>query len=154
MIARSIWRIFFVLAVATTSCRALRAPNPQKLHTLARRAIHNNACESAYIIYERVLRESPSSRTYLLKALLLERMGQWDAARVAFRSGNKSYPDDGKLLQAWGLMESRTGHATLAMRLLKRCVAVDQTLAPVLRWQRFSSSAEGRACPVGECYTP
>lgn len=116
----------------------VRTPSPQKLHALANRAIHKGYYPEAVIVYERVLRESPSSRTYLLKALLYERMNQWDQAREVFRSGNRLFPNDGKLLQAWGLMESRKGHATLALRLLRRSVVVDRSLAPVLKWHRFS----------------
>lgn len=48
---------------------------------------------------------------------------------------------DGRLLQTWGLLESRLGEDALALRLLRRCVAVDGRLAPVLKWKRFSAAA-------------
>lgn len=48
---------------------------------------------------------------------------------------------NGRLLQAWGLLESRLGEDALALRLLRRCVAVDSRLAPVLKWKRFSAAA-------------
>lgn len=98
--------------------------------------------------YDRALLESDASaRTFFLKALLYERMGRWEAARSTFREGNRRHPRDGRLLQGWGLMESRVGDARLALRLLRQCVACDTSLAPVLRWQRFAA-ASGASPPT------
>jgi tetratricopeptide (TPR) repeat protein len=112
-------------------------------HALANRAIHARSLDAAVVFYDRALSEpNPGAQTFMLKALLYERMGAWNVARHTFREGNRRYPTDGKLLQAWGLMESRAGDTRLALRLLRRCVVCDQTLAPVLKWRRFSSALE------------
>jgi Tfp pilus assembly protein PilF len=116
-------------------------PHGCRLHALANRAIHEGAFTEAEQLYDRALVESDArARTFFLKALLYERMGQWEAARCTFRDGNRAHPTDGTLLQGWGLMESRVGDVRLALRLLRQCVACDGTLAPVLRWQRFAAS--------------
>ncbi|KAJ1634259.1 hypothetical protein T492DRAFT_865463 [Pavlovales sp. CCMP2436] len=125
------------LAVSPSSAQRQRA-----IHAIANRAIHRGAFSQAALLYDHVLLDAidPGPRSFLLKALLMERMGHWDKARSTFREGNRRYKADGKLLQAWGLMESRTGSGALALRLLRRCVACDSSLAPVLRWRRFASA--------------
>ena len=126
-----------------------------RLHALANRAIHDGAFDVAVRLYDRALLEpNAGARTFFLKALLYERMGLWEAARRTFREGNRRHPRDGKLLQGWGLMESRVGDARLALRLLRRCVACDDTLAPVLRWQRFASSGVEPCGARKLCGTP
>lgn len=117
-------------------------PHGCRLHALANRAIRDGAFDEAAQLYDRALLEPDAgARTFFLKALLYERMGLWEAARSTFREGNRRHPRDGALLQGWGLMESRVGDARLALRLLRRCVACDTSLAPVLRWQRFAAAS-------------
>jgi hypothetical protein len=140
------------LGLSVSPSSALRQ---RQLFSIANRAIHRGAFSQAALLYDHVLLDAPDPgpRSFLLKALLMERMGLWDKARSTFREGNCRYKSDGKLLQAWGLMESRTGHATLALRLLRRCVACDASLAPVLLWRRFMPTSEVAVVGVG-FYTP
>ncbi|KAG8460395.1 hypothetical protein KFE25_011886 [Diacronema lutheri] len=141
MIAR---HLALVLLAMTGRAVGLATVAPSRLHALANRAIHHGALPQAALILDRAIATCPSPRTYLLKALLMERMGLWDAARMVFRNGNRCFPTDGQLLQAWGLLESRKGEAKVAVRLLRRSVIVDDSLAPVLKWQRFKAERAPR----------
>jgi tetratricopeptide (TPR) repeat protein len=149
--------LFFLIALPQAAARVPRSPlttarsHGCRLHALANRAIHDGAFDEAVELYDRALLVEPASdaqqRTFFLKALLYQRMGLWEAARATFRAGNRAHPSDGKLLQGWGLMESRVGDVRLALRLLRQCVACDDTLAPVLRWQRFAASGVRQPLP-------
>lgn len=143
MLPRAVARISTSSPLTSRSSPLTARSHGCTIHALANRAIHEGAFDEAVQLYDRALLESnPGARTFFLKALLYERMGLWEAARRTFREGNRRHPRDGKLLQGWGLMESRVGDARLALRLLRQCVACDNTLAPVLRWQRFASSTD------------
>lgn len=137
MLLRSI--ALFLLCISRTASALCPVTMAHTLHNLANRAIHTGAFTEAVKLYDIAISKNANPRTFLLKALLLQREGRWEAARGVFREGNRRFPTDGQLLQAWGLMESRMGDAMVAVRLLRRCVVVDDSLAPVLNWKRFSA---------------
>ena len=125
----------------------------ETLHQIARRAIQRGLHSDALMCYDRAIVAPPvecSGRTFLLLALQLQRMSEFELARVAFSEGIVHFKSDAKLMQAWGLFESKQGNMDRAKRLLHRAVALDPSLAAVLRWKLFrepqqSSEACGRA---------
>lgn len=127
-------------AVLGTDMMDLRT---ERLHALARRAVHRGDLETASRCYEICLRDPHSAhpRSFLLAGLHHLRCNRWQMARECFRAGNRAHRDNPKLLQAWGLLESRQGNMRVACQLLKQCVRVDSTGThePVMRWQRFAS---------------
>eukprot|EP00966_Prymnesium_polylepis_P019489 449444-Prymnesium_polylepis.1 len=64
-------------------------------------------------------------------------MCEFELARLAFSEGIAQFRTDAKLMQAWGLFESKQGNLDRAKRLLQRAVALDPSLAAVLRWKIF-----------------
>ena len=78
-----------------------------------------------------------SAVSFLLTALHLQRLGEYELARDAFAQGVLQHRDDAQLLQAWGLFESKHGCSRRALLLLKRAVSLDSSLGKVLRWRRF-----------------
>lgn len=78
-----------------------------------------------------------SGRAYLLLALHLQRMSEVELARKAFRDGVSQFKTDAKLMQAWGLFESKSGNMRRARALINRAVKLDPSLRAVLRWKIF-----------------
>ncbi|KAL3926592.1 MAG: hypothetical protein SGPRY_003230 [Prymnesium sp.] len=115
------------------------SPCERKLHSLSRIAIlrgrHLDALLSYYLALS--LPQQPTSSSYLLLALHLQRMGATSRARQTFRQGVAEFRNDPKLLQAWGLFESKQGNLERAKKLIMRAVAADPSLCPVLRWKLF-----------------
>ena len=81
------------------------------------------------------------SRSYFLYALQVQRRDP-NLARELFHQGVRANPTDAKLLQAWGLFESKQGKLERAKRLLHRSVSLEPRLAPVLRWKRIFATAK------------
>lgn len=131
------------VACLSTNFAAPPSPRVTRLQNVARSAIHQGRYHEADRCYDIILSTSdPHPRTFLLKALHDVRMGRWEEARATYRAGNKMYPSDPKLLQGWGLLESRMGRMDVATRLLSRCIAVDGGHSPVQRWHIFRDSLE------------
>jgi len=74
----------------------------------------------------------------MLLALHFQRLDEHGLARAAFIEGVASFRTDAKLLQAWGLFESKQpGNKARAKKLLQRAVHLDPSLSGVLRWKIF-----------------
>lgn len=137
-----LWTLLSCAALA-----ALRAPPPRmlaqrevRLHQVARRAISNGDAWGAQACYELALKPGlGSGRSYLLAALHLVRINRYTEARDCFAEGILRNREDAKLMQAWGLFESKHGTMRRARKLLERAVVLDDSLSGVLRWSRFRS---------------
>ena len=124
----------------------------EQLHQVARQAILHRDFDEAIQCYTlaKSLPGFRSSRSYLLSALLHSRLGQLEEARQSFSEGVLMHRTDAKLIQAWGLFESKQGRLRRAMLLLRRAVALDESLDGVLRWRKFAraSTHTSRASPA------
>ena len=123
------------------------------LHRNANRAIHNERYCDALRCYDIALQlpATATPRTFMLKALLLQRIGSKQAAQCAFCDGactcrrrhadgcccDEEVREAAQLLQAWGLFEQKTGNADLALALVRAAVGLDGTLSKVLSWRMF-----------------
>ena len=123
------------------------------LHRTANRAIHEERYCDALRCYDIALQlpATATPRTFMLKALLLQRIGSKRAAQCAFCEGackcrrrhadgcccDEEVREAAQLLQAWGLFEQRTGNADLALALVRAAVGLDGTLSRVLSWRMF-----------------
>ena len=115
------------------------AQREARLHEIARKAILKHEFEDAIQCYGLAMErpEWQSPRTFLLAALLHSRLGHPEQARAAFAEGVLHHRNDAKLMQAWGLFESKQGELRRAVRLLKRAVTLDSSLHKVLEWRMF-----------------
>ena len=113
----------------------------QRLHTTAHRAIKRGAWDDAQRAYEISCQEYGTGQSFLLAALHHRRMDHIDQARDAFSEGILRNRGDAKLMQAWGLFESKYGHMDRAVRLLRRAVDLDPSLSKVLSWRMFQAHA-------------
>jgi hypothetical protein len=88
----------------------------------------------------------------MLKALLQQRVGSLREARKTFQAGwrawkrkvlagakftDKDIREEARLLQAWGLYESKHGTIDVATFLVQTAVSLDSTLSRVLDWKMF-----------------
>lgn len=137
-------------SVAPRHVTLQHSPCERELHSLSRIAIlrgrHLDALLSYYLAL--ALPHKPTSSSYLLLALHLQRMGATSRARQIFRQGVAEFRNDPKLLQAWGLFESKQGNLERAKKLIMRAVAADPSLCPVLRWKRFQAETTPAASPL------
>jgi hypothetical protein len=141
-----------VRSLALQSHRAPRTVNT--LHRTAKRAIHSKRFNDAERCYEILLQSSATAtpRTFMLKALLEQRLGLMANARKTFRAGYRAWKrkkvardeftekdihEEAQLLQAWGLFESKHGTLDLAKYLVQNAVSLDNSLRRVLDWQMF-----------------
>jgi tetratricopeptide (TPR) repeat protein len=76
-------------------------------------------------------------QTWLLLALLEQKVGEPARARAAFQEGIQLCPSCARLTQAYALFESKQGNMLTALTLARRAVALDPSLAPILRWKMF-----------------
>ena len=113
----------------------------QRLHTTAHHAIKRGAWDDAQRAYEISCQEYGTGQAYLLAALHHRRMDHIDQARASFSEGILRNRNDARLMQAWGLFESKYGHMDRAVRLLRRAVELDPSLYRVLSWRRFRTHA-------------
>jgi hypothetical protein len=113
----------------------------QRLHTTAHHAIKRGAWDDAQRAYEISCQEYGTGQSFLLAALHHRRMDHIDQARASFSEGILRNRDDARLMQAWGLFESKFGHMDRAVRLLRRAVDLDPSLYRVLSWRRFRTHA-------------
>eukprot|EP00964_Phaeocystis_antarctica_P081568 scaffold51032_cov64-Phaeocystis_antarctica.AAC.6 len=113
----------------------------QRLHTTAHRAIKRGAWDDAQRAYEISCQQYGTGQSFLLAALHHRRMDHIDQARDAFSEGILRNRGDAKLMQAWGLFESKHGHMDRAVRLLRRAVDLDPSLSKVLSWRMFQTHA-------------
>ena len=120
----------------------------QQLHAIATRAVKRGRFEDACECYELIARcefergdEQSVGRAFLLLALTQQRRGETELARRAFQRGIALHRTDARLMQAWGLFESKHGSMSRALRLLRRAVALDPSLSPVLEWHIFRPPA-------------
>lgn len=88
------------------------------------------------------------AKTYLLLALHLQRIGDIDGARSAFREGAERFEADAEqrgcehcrseaaqLYLSWGLLESKQDKFEFAWLLVTKAVQLDQDKIGVLRWR-------------------
>ena len=95
-------------------------------------------------------RESPevAADLFLRAALLEQRAQNMTGARALFKHGARACPWRGKLFCSWGLFENKHGHgARVAGALLRHAVALDASIAPVLRWSHFRAHSAMRTEP-------
>ena len=59
--------------------------------------------------------------------------------RAAFSEGVKRDRGYARLLQAWGLFESKHGKPATALALVEHAVRLDPSLGAILRWERFAT---------------
>lgn len=111
----------------------------KRLLTFSNRAIKRGALDDAQRAYEVAIQNYGSAESYLLAALHFRRTGMIDEARGTFQDGVLQNRNDGRLMQAWGLFESKYGHMDRAVRLLRRAVDIDPSLSGVLRWRIFKT---------------
>jgi tetratricopeptide (TPR) repeat protein len=76
-------------------------------------------------------------QTWLLLALLEQKVGEPARARAAFQEGIQLCPSCARLTQAYALFESKQGNMFTALALARRAVALDPSLSPILRWKMF-----------------
>lgn len=119
----------------------------QALHRVARSACLAGRNAEAQRCYEIAMQSWGSARSFLLAALCYQRVGRIEDARATFSTGIRYNRDDAKLMQAWGLFESKHGELGRAVRLLKRAVTLDPSLHSVLRWRRFRGASMSLAAP-------
>lgn len=122
-------------------------PNAEhRLHRIANRAIKRGLNLDALECYSLAVSslQTCSGRSFLLLALHLQRINEFDLARSAFAEGVVLHRTDARLMQAWGLFESKHGRLDRAKRLLKRAVSLDESLSAVLRWKMFREPAPAR----------
>lgn len=115
----------------------MMAEKEEQLHRIARRATLRGEFDDAIQCYQHAIDSFGSSRSFLLAALLLTKVGLVEDARACFATGIYIHRDDAKLMQAWGLFESKHGLWRRSVRLLKRAVDLDPSLYKVLTWSRF-----------------
>lgn len=107
----------------------------QKLLSEARQALGVSHRGLAERLFLRALVVDPgNTKPYFLYALQVQRRDP-DLARALFRTGLSKDPKNAKILQAWGLFESKQGQLDVAQRLLKRSVYLEPLHAPVLKWK-------------------
>ena len=138
-----------------------------QLHHSANRLIHQSRFEDALRCYDFALLadngSGSASRTWMLKALLLQRTGETEQARAAFQAGSnvmrsrsnrqiheneQERREDAQLLQAHGLFEQRQGNEDLAYSLVRAAVAMDGSLGKILKWRMFRDRASGSVVPT------
>ena len=135
-----LWTLCAALAALRTPPPRMLAQREVRLHHVARRAISKGDASGAQVCYEKALEPGlGSGRSYLLAALHLVRVGRYSDARDCFGEGILHNREDAKLMQAWGLFESKHGTMRRARKLLERAVVLDDSLSGVLRWSRFRS---------------
>ena len=121
----------------------------EQLHAIANRAVKRGKFEEACECYSLAARHELSKgekqgvgRAFLLLALTQQRLGEIELARQAFSTGIALHRTDARLMQAWGLFESKHGSMSRALRLLRRAVALDPSLSSVLRWKIFRTHGQ------------
>ena len=148
----------FVLCAFAASCAAFssgpRLPARARAQTVeslppahfidsARVHIHKQRLQHARRTYEIGLNRfgtSPevASDLFLRAALLEQRANNQTGARELFKHGARACPHGARLFCSWGLFENKHGHgARVAGALLRHAVALDASIAPVLRWSHF-----------------
>lgn len=125
------------------------------LHSIARVAVGNRRCGDALSCYIRAVDECGSGTSFLLLALHLKRMGESEhVVRHVFSEGVRADPQHAKLLQAWGLFESKLGQHSRAFLLVSRAVRLDASLRDVLRWRTFVKVSQERRRRATRSSTP
>lgn len=135
---------------AKKSKRAFTEPDAcvMKLLQEARSSLKKAERGKAELFFLRAIAVDPSqSKSYFLYALQVQRRDP-QLARELFSLGTRENPHDAKLLQAWGLFESKQGHMKRAQRLLRRSVFLEPKHAPVLRWKRIFSIPASKKQPL------
>lgn len=120
------------------------------LHFAARNAIGRGKLGIARKLYVEAIKKSESSfaRTFLLGALLEQRCGDIEKARMFFRIGSRIHPTDDRLHCAWGLMESKHGHPSDAVRHLMCAVRLNPTRHKnLLKWKGVQNVGQIKAHP-------
>lgn len=101
----------------------------------ARVALHGKQRGKAEILFLRAIVADPSkSKSYFLFALHVQKRDP-TLARELFFQGVRVNPLDARLLQAWGLFESKQGRRKRAQMLVKRSVEIEPKNKPVLKWK-------------------
>jgi Tfp pilus assembly protein PilF len=65
-----------------------------------------------------------------------------EAARSVLQRAERACPHSGQVLQAVGLIELQQGNGPQAVGLLRRAVALQPELAPVLEWRAVKQASE------------
>jgi len=146
-------RIPYATATFTPVASPVLSPRAEKLHTVARRAISRGRLDDALQMYRSAAADCGAGHASLLLALHLRRMGESaDRVRAAFSEGVKRDRGYARLLQAWGLFESKHGKPATALALVEHAVRLDPSLGAILRWERFATirnqAASRRRPPV------
>ena len=121
----------------TNKCtrKASKSQYVSQLLNSAKTAIHESQRGKAEILFLRAIVADPSkSKSYFLFALQVQRRDP-TLARELFFQGVRVNPMDARLLQAWGLFESKQGRRKRAQMLVKRSVQLEPKNKPVLRWK-------------------
>ncbi|KAI8474688.1 MAG: hypothetical protein J3K34DRAFT_517996 [Monoraphidium minutum] len=99
--------------------------------------------------FEELLRAHPDMcKGWVSYAQMEKRVGRLGdpqrlyVARYILQRGLTVNPGSACLAQAWGLLELQRGNWWAAVRLLERCVSMDASNAPVLRWQPVQSARQ------------
>jgi tetratricopeptide (TPR) repeat protein len=71
----------------------------------------------------------PQRLDYLNEALALERQGDYDAALTSYRLALRDHPNDLRVLQNMAIAYTKTGRHDEAIRIYRRALEVDGTLA-------------------------
>lgn len=101
----------------------------------ARASLKKSERGQAERLFLRAIVANPTrSQSYFLYALHVQKRDP-QLARDLFFHGIRENPNDAKILQAWGLFESKQGYLRRAQSLLIRSVSLDPKNAPVLRWK-------------------
>jgi tetratricopeptide (TPR) repeat protein len=84
--------------------------------------------------WERIFRRrrevlQPQRLDYLNEALALERQGDYDAALTSYRLALRDHPNDLRVLQNMAIAYTKTGRFEEAIRIYRRSLEVDGTLA-------------------------
>lgn len=72
---------------------------------------------------------TPQRLDYLNEALALERQGDYDAALTSYRLALRDHPNDLRVLQNMAIAYTKTGRIDEAIRVYRRALEVDGTLA-------------------------
>ncbi len=73
---------------------------------------------------------------WLMSALFVKEIGNYERARFLFQEGTKIAPTHAPLWQAWALMEKEAGNVKEARRLFRKATEVDPRHAP--SWQAWA----------------
>eukprot|EP00877_Chromochloris_zofingiensis_P006341 jgi/Chrzof1/1960/Cz10g28010.t1 len=119
----------------------------QQLYDYALKLSREEDYKGARQAFEVLLRRYPFlCKAWVSYAQMEKRIGRrsdpdrMEACRVILQRGLQLNPSSACLAQAWGLMELQKGNFWAAVRLLERCVTLDPSCSPVLKWKPVDSA--------------